>query len=111
MSAYACRLCADIELAAPLVLANSPRNIQRLLSPETLSQDRSVELRVRQYVKCGFVQLDRQIAEENSDDDPMVASHSAQRQAYQQRQARPFVRGFGLATASSGSTLQQWNRA
>jgi SAM-dependent methyltransferase len=97
MSAYACRLCAHTELSTPLVLGNSPRNIQRLFSPETLSQDRSVELQVLQCAKCGFVQLDPLLEGEYYEDYLMGAPHSAQMQAYQKRQAHEFVRDFGLA--------------
>ena len=97
MSSYACRLCAHTELSTPLVLGNSPRNIQRLFSPETLSQDRSVELRVRQCGKCGFVQLDPLLEDEYYEDYLMGAPHSAQMQAYQQRQASEFARDFSLA--------------
>lgn len=100
MSAYACRLCAHTELSVPLVLGKSPRNIQRLFRPETISQDRSVELCVRQCEKCGFVQLDPLLENEYYDDYLMGAPHSAQMQTYQQRQANQFVRDFGLAGKS-----------
>lgn len=100
MSSYACRLCADTELSTPLVLGNSPRDIQRLFRPETVSQDRSVELRVRQCGRCGFVQVDPLLEDEYYEDYLMGAPHSAQMQAYQQRQASEFVRDFLLAGKS-----------
>jgi SAM-dependent methyltransferase len=103
MSVYACRLCAHTELSNPLVLGNSPRNIQRLYSPEMLWQDRSVELRVLQCVKCGFVQLDPMLDDEYYDDYLMGAPHSVQMQAYQQRQAKAFVRDFDLV----GKTVKE----
>lgn len=96
MSTYACRLCAHTALTTPIVLSNSPRNIQRLFDTETLSQDRSVELCVLQCGKCGFVQLDPLLEEEYYEDYLMGAPHSAQMQSYQQRQAQEFVRDFGL---------------
>jgi SAM-dependent methyltransferase len=97
MSAYSCRLCAHAELFTPLVLCNSPRNIQRLFTPETLWQDRSVELRVHQCSKCGFVQLAPLLEDEYYEDYLMGTTHSAQMQAYQKRQAQEFVGNFGLA--------------
>ena len=64
MLTYACRICAHTELATPIVLSNSPRNIQRLFTTETIMQDRSVELSVLQCKKCGFVQLDPLLEDE-----------------------------------------------
>lgn len=100
MSVYSCRLCAHTELSTSLILGNSPRNIQRLFSPETLWQDRSVELRVLQCDKCGFVQLDPLLEDEYYEDYLMGAPHSEQMQAYQQRQAHEFVRDFDLVGKS-----------
>ena len=96
MPTYACRLCAHTELATPIVLSNSPRNIQRLFTTETIMQDRSVELSVLQCKKCGFVQLDPLLEDEYYEDYLMGAPHSAQMQAYQQRQAHDFVHDFDL---------------
>ena len=103
MPVYSCRLCHHTELSTPLILGNSPRNIQRLFSTETLWQDRSIELRVLQCAKCGFVQLDPLLEEEYYEDYLMGAPHSAQMQAYQQRQAQEFVRDFDLV----GKTVKE----
>ncbi len=84
----------------PLVLKNSPKNIQRLLKPNETLTDQSIELRVQQCCSCGFVQIQQILENEYYDDYLMGAPHSPQMQAYQARQALDFVNRFQLAGKS-----------
>jgi len=58
---------------------------------------------VLQCAKCGFVQIEPLLDDEYYEDYLMGAPHSAQMQAYQQRQALEFVRNFNLV----GKTVKE----
>lgn len=94
-----CRLCGSNDLTVCLTLENAPRNIQRLLTPEQIAEDRAMTLRVYQCAECGFAQLVQTLAEDYYADYLMAVSHSPQMNAYQNEQATDFVTRFNLRGA------------
>lgn len=97
MQNLTCRLCNHGELDITLTMPHAPRNIQNLLRQEDLARDREIRLEVRTCRRCGFVQLPPVLEDTYYDDYLMAATHSAQMQDYQRRQASDFVSRFGLA--------------
>lgn len=92
----ACRLCGRTGLDLVLSIPRAPRNVQRLLTPEMVANDRPVVLDVYRCGFCDFVQLLDTLEDDYYDDYIMTASHSPQMQAYQADQARDFVERFSL---------------
>jgi 2-polyprenyl-3-methyl-5-hydroxy-6-metoxy-1,4-benzoquinol methylase len=97
MSELCCRLCGSERLHVCLTLEHAPRNIQRLLTREQLTEDSAITLNVYQCQECGLVQLAQTLEPEYYDDYVMTASHSPQMRSYQRSQAFDFVSRFGLA--------------
>jgi SAM-dependent methyltransferase len=96
MADLACRLCGSLQIAACLILKRVPRNIQRLLKVDQLSEDRPVRLEILQCKCCDFVQLPPVLEGDYYDDYLMTASHSNQMQSFQADQASGFISRFDL---------------
>ena len=73
-----------------------PRNIQRLFTEDTLSEDKAVSLDVYRCNSCDFVHLNDVLEDDYYDDYLMTTSHSHQMQSYQREQAADFISRFGL---------------
>jgi SAM-dependent methyltransferase len=83
-----------------MALSHVPRNIQRLFEFNELLLDQSIDLGVLTCDRCGFVQIEPMLAAAYYDDYLMTTTHSVQMQNYQARQAKDFVKRFGLVGKS-----------
>ncbi len=92
-----CRLCGQSAIDLSLKLANSPRNISRLLHQSELHLDTPIDLSVYECRGCGFVQLAQTLDAAYYEDYLSTVSHSAQMREFQERQAIDFVERFELA--------------
>lgn len=96
MSKLACRICQSADLAQVLHYAQTPRNIERLLTTDELARDSAVELHVARCDNCGHVQLTEQLQADYYEDYLMSHSHAKKMQEFQRKQASEFLDHFGL---------------
>lgn len=96
MQVDVCRLCGHGRTEVALRLAGAPRDVMHLLKAEQRATDRAVDVEVRTCGSCGFVQLNPLLDEQYYDDYLMVATHSAQMQDFQRKQAQDFIQRFTL---------------
>lgn len=94
-----CRICDSTELKQILYIPRAPRNIERLLEPQSFDRDTPVELKVFQCLDCSHVQLAEELANDYYEEYLMTHSHAKKMQEYQKNQASEFIQHFNLKGA------------
>lgn len=99
MNQATCRICRGEDLVPILHYPKSPRNVERLLEPNSFMADTPIELKVFQCCICGHVQLIEQLQGDYYEEYLMSHSHVKKMQEFQKQQATAFIEHFGLQSA------------